>query len=181
MNLHFRKIKSDDLDMLLEWRNDDNVQEYLPSVKNIEDQYTWWIKSENDFTKKYRIVRVDDKDYGVFSLVNIDYSNKRLEIGGYIPRVNQGRMILGKKLAVSSIECIKHYAFEFMNFNKIIATVPKFNLRALHLDLSCGFEIEGVLKEWFYHHGVYHDDYILSFLKKDWNKDKFDLQYTFDE
>ena len=180
MNIVFRKIDEKDLEMTFAWRQDEDVSFYLPKVESLEKQYEWWKGLEKDKTRKYRIVNIDGIDYAVFALVNIDYSNRRLEIGGFIPKKYHGLKFGTNTVAVISIKCMQDYIFNTLNFNKIVATVPKFNLRALKLDLSCGFEIEGILKDWFYHNGKFHDDYILSLLKKDWKSD-LNYQYTFDE
>lgn len=164
----FRMITENDLPMLLEWRRDPEVCKYLNTIPDdIELQRKWFNNVKDNPSKKYIIFNHNDTDMGLYGLVNIDYDNKKLEIGGYGPE-----KYLGNGYANIGFACMLHYIFEHMQFNKVYATMPTFNYRSLKMTLRHGMQIEGVLKDWFLYDGKFYDDFIVSILKKDWkNKD----------
>jgi len=58
------------------------------------------------------------------------------------------------------------FIFEEMNINKIALSVYSFNERAIKCYKKCGFTQEGVLREELFREGRYHDEILMSLMKK---------------
>lgn len=72
---------------------------------------------------------------------------------------NQGIM-------TEALTAVLNFCFHQVGFNRIEALVMPGNSASLHLLAKLGFENEGLLREYGYWKGAFHDLYMLSLLKK---------------
>lgn len=174
----FRKIHPEDLDMLLEWRTHPRIQKYLSVIeKDISKQRDWLDKMSKDSSQQYRIVLSKNEYLAVFSFNGIDYRHSRLEIGGYVIPEKLGKL---HRVILKWYKCIQHLVFEHMKFNRIVACIPVFNKPSLHLHRLMGFKQEGIMRQWVFHEGKFHDGCMMSFIKDDWI-DRDCCEYEYEE
>jgi len=86
MSLELRKIKQDDLEMIMKWRMDPDVTKYMytdPKL-SIEKQLEWYDKVSGSISEKYWLIVIDDTAIGVLNLTEIDERNKRCSWAYYI-------------------------------------------------------------------------------------------------
>ncbi len=171
----FRKIKYEDLEMVLEWRTHPNILKVLTYVdKDIEKQRLWWIETENDPSKEYRIVNIDGVDFGIFSMTDIDLLNRKVVFGAYAAG---GSALINPFYLYDVSMATFNHAFNDLNINRITTTVGVDNYRSIRFHKFIGFKQEGLLKQWVYRNDKYEDVYIMCFLKEQWNPVKVDYRF----
>ena len=70
------------------------------------------------------------------------------------------------------------YVFDVLKFNRVCGYIMDDNKKVLMLDTHCGFEYEGVIKNYVYKDGIFHDAYLVGLIKRVWQekKKKFDYE-----
>lgn len=71
-----------------------------------------------------------------------------------------------------AISLLLPFAFNTLNLHRIELEVFAYNPRAKHTYEKFGFQLEGTLREALYFEESYHDIYIMSILRSDFNKQK---------
>jgi RimJ/RimL family protein N-acetyltransferase len=90
---------------------------------------------------------------GNIGLHKIDYIHRHAEIG----------IIIGEKefwkrgFATKSVNAIADYAFNTLNLHKLYAIVMKENTGSMKAFENAGFDKEGLIRDHFFKHGIYHD------------------------
>ncbi len=104
-----------------------------------------------------------EKFLGLFGIFNIDYFNKKAEIGYWL-----GKKYWGEGLGSIGIRMLLNYSFNNLNLNKIYAKSFVFNLRSIHLMESLKFVKEAELRDEVKIGGRYKNLVIYSILKKEY-------------
>jgi RimJ/RimL family protein N-acetyltransferase len=140
------------------WFNDPVVTRYQDKgffANTREKQriyYDHLIKSTSDIILAI-ILDSNDTHIGNIGLHKIDYLHRHAEIG----------IIIGEKdywnkgFATKSICAIVDYAFKTHNLHKLNSLVMKENTGSMKAFENAGFEEEGMIKDYFFKHGAYHD------------------------
>lgn len=169
-NLFLRKISKDDVDFFFKSLNEKNLTTYLSlgPLKSLEyskglikNYLRYWEK----FLQFNYIIELNNLDLikiGSISLWNVNWQHKRTQIGVWlIPS------FWGKGLGEKSLNLIKKIAFNHLKMNRLEAYIALENKRSVSLFEKCGFEKEGMLKQYLNFQGKYHDAIILALLKHD--------------
>ncbi|PTV93027.1 hypothetical protein C8C76_1568 [Halanaerobium saccharolyticum] len=166
MKIKLRKIKEDDLEMIMNWRMDPNITKYMYTDPDItlEEQKKWFKKVSNDDTCLYWVINADGEDIGLINLYEIDNKNQRCGWAYYIANLDYR----GKGLAKSLELNLYKFVFETLKLNKLWCEVFSFNNKVVRLHKIYGSEVEGVLKEHIYKNGEFHDIVKMSILKEKW-------------
>lgn len=140
----------------------DSFFEYEPL--NRKQQLSWWEQSFSKANEKnFILVTVNDSKFiGTISLVNIDFRNRKSELGRFYISSEHRNSGLG----LESINLLIEYAFNHLNLNKVSLEVFSKNDNAKKLYLKSGFEYTGTLKQHIYKNGVYLDIDIFTIFKK---------------
>ena len=176
MVLKFRKIKEDDLEMIMKWRMSPEVTKYMYSdpILDLNKQREWYEniikKEESDI---YWIINFENTDIGVISINNIDKKNKHASRGHYIGDLN----FRGRGLSRSIQYNTYYYAFEKLHLNKLWFEILEFNHRNIELSKKYGAKIEGIFKEHCYKNGTFYDVVRMAMLKKEWDQIKNNIEY----
>ncbi|MHA1148073.1 MAG: GNAT family N-acetyltransferase [Promethearchaeota archaeon] len=168
-NLYLRKISKDDIEFFHQSLQDKEMIEFLSLGPLIsKDHAKRLIKGHLEYWEKwlqfnYIIELREEKTIiklGSISLWNISWLHRRAEIGVWIiPNFwKQG-------FAERALNLLKTIAYVHLKLNRLEAHVAAENKRSLLLFNKCGFEEEGLLKQYLNLNGLYHDTYILACLK----------------
>lgn len=161
MNVDFRETLEKDLDFVLKLESEKENAQFIGS---------WSLDTHKDSRKKsdIRHMIIYDKNtnqsIGYIILRGFESENNALEIMRIVSSVK------GKGVGRKSLEKIKHIAFVSNSFNKLWLDVRCDNERAKYLYQSCGFKIEAHLRDSVYSNNKYHDLYLLSILKREYDK-----------
>lgn len=160
-----REIEEDDLNSIVEWRNDPAILRWLFSYSplNKTKQRKWYEKYLDDDTQQTFIIEVKEEkiQIGTVGLTNIDYKNQRAELGVLIGDESWQNKGVGKE----ALNLLIKFVSDEMNIRKIKATVFEENVPAIRLYKNCGFVEEGVLKKEVYKNGEFKTVMVMAFFK----------------
>jgi UDP-4-amino-4,6-dideoxy-N-acetyl-beta-L-altrosamine N-acetyltransferase len=143
--IQLRDVRPEDRDLLLKWRNLEQVAKYMYTDHQItpEEHADWFAAMASDPRRKYWMVLIDDTPVGVVNLAGIDPRHKRCYWGFYLGDVDvRGRGVGGY------VECwIMRYVFETLGFNKLCGEVLAWNEKVIEMHQTFGFRVEGLLRQ----------------------------------
>lgn len=115
---------------------------------------------------RWAIARRDDGNViGSCGFVHWDLTAARAEIGYEIAPQCQGQGLMREALTA-----MLHFGFGPMQLNRIEAFVVPENEPSVRLLRRLGFQQEGFLREYGFWKKRFHDQLLLSLLKKDWHE-----------
>lgn len=120
-----KKIENNDLDLLRNWRMQENITKYMLTdpVITKESQLEWFNKINNDESRIDYVIVCDNVRIGYYGITNINYENSSCEIGFYIGD-NEYR---GKGIFKIVQKQIEDKIFNDLGLNKIVINVLENN------------------------------------------------------
>jgi len=102
---------------------------------------------------------------GYLSIDHIDHINKKLQWGGIVidPAFS------GNGYATMAANLMIKYAFEELNINRVYGYWLQENIASLKVSEKLGFKKEGLLRDHVFKENRYHNVYICSLLKIDYD------------
>ena len=169
MDIYLKRIEKDDLDNLLEWRNDPGLMRFFRQKTFLSkiEHYNWFEAIQLDKTIEMFKVDCEDEYYamvGVCGLTSIDYINSRAEFSLYIGPEYQ-RKGIGKQV----LNLLLDQAFNKFNLHLVWGESFEYN-PAREMFKKMGFLEEGKRREFYYKDGKYIDAYLYSITRDEWNK-----------
>ena len=167
--LFLRKISTSDAKFFYESLTEISVSRYLSlgplesldHAKKIIKSYlkSWDQTLQFNYVIEHR--NKDEKKIGSISIWGISWLHRRAEIGIWINSKywNQG---IGEK----AINLIKIIAYQYLNLNRLEAHIVIDNIKSINLFKRCGFETEGLLKQYLNFKGTYYDANVLACIRK---------------
>jgi UDP-4-amino-4,6-dideoxy-N-acetyl-beta-L-altrosamine N-acetyltransferase len=145
MSLKLRKIKEEDLQLIMKWRMSSEVTSYMytnPKL-TIESQQLWLKNISQIQDVLYWMIEFDHVPIGVINICDMDKVNKKCSWAYYIGDTS----FRGKGIA-TLLECnIYDYVFYNLGLNKLCCEVFEQNDKVVKMHQKFGTEIEGLLKE----------------------------------
>lgn len=161
-----RALTSDDLPVVLTWRNHPDVRRFMFTQHEIslDEHRQWFAKTRTDPTRRLLIVE-DGRDpigYVQFSSVTC---GGVADWGFYArPEAPRGS---GYKLGVTAL----NYAFGSLNLHKVCGQAIDSNLASIAFHLRLGFAEEGMLRDQQRIDGKYHSIICFGLLAHEWQAD----------
>lgn len=161
--------------MIRNWRNSSEVSKYMYTNDFItaDQQKEWFRQIKDDQTKKYWIIKVDDKYVGVVNLYDIDKRNKRCYWAYYLAESSIRGKGLGRLIELNIIK----YIFEDLGLNKLCCEVLSFNEIVVKIHKKYGSKIEGHFREHIFKDGEFHDILCMGILKEEWSEIKKNFDF----
>jgi RimJ/RimL family protein N-acetyltransferase len=166
--LYLRPLDESDLDPCMRWINDSEILQYLgrklPMGRMQEKE---WLTSQYASESQLNlaiILKDGDRHIGNCGFNEIDYVNRNAIFGillGEKDTWNQGYGSEAGKLVI-------RYGFEQLGLHRIELDVFSYNPRARASYERIGFVLEGTKRESYYRNGQYHDTYVMSVLRSEW-------------
>jgi len=164
-NVSFRKADIKDAGNLLILKNDSHYSRHTITFANLSTQEKW-IESISQETHCPRnlvlIASIEDAEFGIFKLFNIDWQSRRAEAGWDIFEQFRGQH-KGKKLTKAGVD----FAFNIINLRRLDAEILANNERSLKCAISAGFEVEGCQKKAIFKNNIYIDNLMLGIIKEE--------------
>jgi RimJ/RimL family protein N-acetyltransferase len=174
-----RAIELSDLPLLSRWANEPLLWDMLGgwhfpySQLNTEQ----WIKNINNNDAKNQIFAIDteaDGLIGTANLVNIDWKNKNAFHGMMLG----DKKTHGKGYAQDTVMAIMKYAFEELGLNRLDGDMIEYNNLSINFyKKRCGWEIEGVKKDWFFRKGRFYDKVIVGISNERYKEFSEEIKY----
>jgi RimJ/RimL family protein N-acetyltransferase len=110
-------------------------------------------------------LRLDDTLVGTTTLYNLDFNNRRAEMGYALGRAHWGNGYMQEAL-----RSLLTYAFEVLDLHRIEADVDPRNAASIRTLERLGFQREGYLRERWQVNGEIQDALFYGLLRPDWTK-----------
>ena len=159
-----REIGSNELELILSWRNAPSVRNnmFTRQVISLKDHTNWWAKVQQRSDQKYFMYEHRGLALGVMSFNDIDHVNGGGSWGFYAsPLAPKGT---GSRMWFLALE----WFFGNMGLHRLYSEVLDFNEASLGLHRKFGFVQEGVKRK---HHKMedgYHDVFCFGMLMDEW-------------
>tara|TARA_E500000331_G_C16844550_1_gene535017 strand:- start:28 stop:558 length:531 start_codon:yes stop_codon:yes gene_type:complete len=166
--IKFRVIKKNDLDKLIDLRNETSTWQSLKNINLLDysNQLDWHKSLKNNESKKYFIIEnLNSKFLGLIRMDEIDYINKTIRIGCDIVITERN-----KGYASKTYDLMFDYCFNFLNMNKVWLEVAIFNKNAIRLYFKKGFLKEGLIRKNIFRNGRYYDSLMMGLLKNEYKR-----------
>lgn len=145
--------------------NRNHLRKWLPFVdatKDIKDTLAFVKSIVDDVERRQEIfiINFNDNFAGLLGLKDIDYLNRKVELGYWLVEEMTGKGIVRK-----SVEKIMHFCFNDLGFNRIQIKCGVGNIKSIAIPKSLGYTFEGIERQGEKHPSKYIDLEIYSFLK----------------
>lgn len=176
-NLYFRAFEINDLNFINEIRNDDELYEFTCGNKyyTSTERDKKWIEDKifNNSAQLYLMICIKEnkEPIGYLSLNNIDYINKKAQYGG----ITISKLHNGKGYATEATRLLLKHFFEELGMNMLYGFWREDHKASLRMAEKNGFKIEGMLRDYVYKQNKFHNAYICSILKSDYDKNILSL------
>jgi RimJ/RimL family protein N-acetyltransferase len=164
----FRKADKCDARKLLDLKNESHFGTHAITFANLTSQEKWLesISHETQFPKTLILIanvalNTSSYDCGVFKFFNIDWQNRKADVGWDIFHEWRGKGY-GKKLVIAGVA----FAFNLMNLHRLDAQILVTNEASLKCAEAAGFIIEGRQRQVVFKNGQYVDNLILGVLNE---------------
>ena len=136
-----RKISEQDLNTILQWRNQDVVRQvmFTDHVIKPEEHLKWWQQVKSDNSKLYFIFCHNDIDCGVVSFTNIE-QNKSAVWGFYFKNLDHLTALERFRITHTMETEAINYAFQHLKITVLKCAVFKFNQVIIKIHTRFGFK-----------------------------------------
>ena len=161
--LSLRPIIKEDLVKLNQWKNSEEIYQYLgggymPVSVDIQGR---WLENLMDTTGNNKRFIIEDnkkKAIGMVGLYNIHWIHRTCELGIFLGEISEQ----GKGYGREAYQLIENFACKYLNLRKIKAMVVKDNYSAVKMYDSLDFSKAGELVDERFIDGSYHTVYIME-------------------
>lgn len=167
-----RAIKSDDLELMLSWRNAPSVRVnmYTRHEISLDEHLQWWSRISSRTDQSYYMYEFQGEPSGIVAFTGIDLVNNNSSWAFYAsPDAGRGT---GSRMEYLALEC----AFGKMKLHKLCCEVLSFNKSVIKLHQKFGFTTEGILRHQHLVDGSYVDVYRLGLLADEWSAKRDEIQ-----
>ncbi len=171
--VRLRAIERDDLPRFVEWFSDPDVRRYLDMYLpfSLAQEERWFEQVQERMEKRELVMLTIETSAGThignISLFDINWKDRHAELGITIGEKDHW----GQGYGSDSIRTMLRVAFREMNLHRIFLRVHADNARGVHCYQKVGFQKEGTLRESVFREGVYHDIFVMSILKSEFDPD----------
>ncbi len=162
-----------DLDDRYRWMNDPEVLKYMgmrPARLAREEvkSYLEQCSKSGAETTEFAIETKDSRHIGGCTLRSFNHTARSAEIAIAIGEADYR----GKGYGTETIRMLVQIAFDEFNLNRIWLMAYEPNVAAIRAYEKAGFVKEGLLREYAYLGGVYHNAFIMSMIRRDYESGK---------
>lgn len=171
--IFLRAFEYDDLQLLNEIRNDSKSFEYTGGNKFfISSEYDKkWIEDKifNNQNQLYLAICLNNKELiGYLGISNVDHLNKVAQWAGII--IHQKHA--GNGYATEATSMLLQHVFEELGLNRFYGYWLESHLVSIKMAQKVGFIKEGLLREFVFKKNEFHNAFIMSILRNDYNDKK---------
>lgn len=162
-----RPMTEDDLDLVLQWRNDPKISGFMYTKHQISiDEHKGWFEvAKRDKTRRLLMYEYDGKRLGYVQFSGVQKNG--VGYWGLYAAVNAPKGT-GRKLGEAAL----FFAFEDLQLHKVGAQVLEYNERSILFHESLGFIREGLLRDHYFDGASHHAIICYGLLHGEWSRDK---------
>ena len=177
MNIHGKKVvlrapEIQDAPLLHKWANDPEIWSNLGGWNFPYASFSTenWISKINNSSLTGHVFCIGAGDAGLIgtaNIINIDWKNRNAFHGMMLGDKNTR----GKGFGRDAVMAIMRYAFDELGLMRLDGDMIETNTQSINFYTnSCGWEIEGQKKKWFYRSGKYHDKIVVGITREKYYK-----------
>lgn len=172
--IQLRDLKSNDKDMILQWRNKPEVAKYMYTDHDIsrEEHNRWFERIINAPKCRYWIIVCDQIDVGLVNIYEIDEKNQRCFWAFYVADSS----VRGKGVGSFVEYSVLKYVFGDLKLNKLCCEVLGFNDHVVNMHKQFGFREEGIFREHIIKGDKIFDVVRLAILREEWEEEKTNIK-----
>ncbi len=166
-----RELRRSDLPTVNAWRADKELIDRLGATfryinEEVDERWFNAYMEHRSNTVRCAIVEADKPDtiLGLVSLCDIDQLSRSCQFHIMIGDKKQR----GKGMGSFALNEMLRHAFADLNLNRVELYVLPDNEPALALYRKCGFQQEGLLRQYAFKNGRYRDTIVMSVLREEW-------------
>ncbi len=161
-----RDLTPDDLDKLVRWRNDPDVNRHLSDrLKTKEEAEAWFERLRNNPKIWLKAVMYHDRLVGYAGVESIDETNRKCELALVIGEKD----VWGRGIARAILDDMLRYSFDTLHMHRVWAVTARGNDRSKRLIKSARFTHEGTMRDAIYKEGKFTDLLFYSILENEYN------------
>ena len=162
---HIRPITSDDLALVLQWRNSARIRQNMIQDQLIswEAHCAWFENLQHRIDREVLLFSIEDKKVGIVVFTDINLDHRHCSWGFYI-----GEETAPKGTGTVMVYHALNYIFAKYDLHKIKAAVLEFNKASLEFHKKMSYRLAGVLPDEILRNGKYYDLVLFSLFKTDW-------------
>ncbi|HET9159675.1 MAG TPA: UDP-4-amino-4,6-dideoxy-N-acetyl-beta-L-altrosamine N-acetyltransferase [Caulobacteraceae bacterium] len=174
MGVTLRRLRPEDKDRLLAWRNSPEVAPYMYSDHVISgpEHEAWFAALEGDPRRAYWIIELNGSPVGLVNLYDIDERNGRAAWAYYLANPAVRGQGVGAQIEFAMLD----HVFIARGLNKLWCEVLAENEAVWKLHLSFGFKEEARLRAHVTKGGLARDVVGLGLLAEDWKRVRPDCE-----
>lgn len=167
--VYLRALEPEDYKVSIKWRKDDEIWDMLGGTKYfVSEAYekNWVEKTIFDSKDlKLAICLIENDQYiGNVYMTDINMINCSCHSHILIGERNYWGQGYAKEALMLAID----YMFKERNIHRIQANVLESNVASLKMHEKCGYKVDGILRDSVYKAGKYHNQYVLSLLRDEY-------------
>ncbi|WP_316569211.1 GNAT family protein [Neobacillus sp. YIM B06451] len=174
INIYLRAFEYDDLSFINKIRNDNELFEYTLGnkyyISSVWDKN--WIEDKilNNSNQLYLMICSAElnEPIGYGAVTNIDYVNRKAELGGILI----AKEFASKGYATQASKLFIGHLFEELGLNMLYTFIREDHIISLRLAENLGLKKQGLLPDYVYKRNKFHNAYILTLLRSDYEKNK---------
>ncbi len=169
-SIRLRPLDERDLDAMYRWHSDTELIRYMQAYQDppithsqIEKRIQKSLAGSHDRVDMI-IESKDGQRAGVVYLQDIDYRNRKAEIGVIVGEHDQQ----GKGMGTEAVEMILQVGFERLSLHRIYGSIDPANVPSIRVFENLGFTRDGALREDWWANGQPWDAIIYSMLSHEY-------------
>lgn len=166
-NVFLRPIEVTDLQLLVKWRNDEELAKYtlpgIPYPMSLGKQREWFDQLQEDSSVKALLICLCEGEIpiGRVSIHNMDSRN----MTGFVAIAIGEPVYWGHGYGTEAMHLFLRYCFRVLNLRRIVLEVYAYNERAVRSYEKVGFVKEGKVRRNIFKDGQYMDEYVMAIFK----------------
>jgi RimJ/RimL family protein N-acetyltransferase len=163
--LSLRDMTTDDLDIVVKWRCDPVVNQYLADrLKSRDSVHPWFTRLRLDPKIWLKIILHNDLPVGYGVIESIDEKSRKCEIGLCIGETG----CWGNGIGTSVVKSMLRHAFEELRLHRVVGVVMQDNKRSERMLKRLGFAYEGTMRDAMYTAGTFRHLHWYAMLETDY-------------
>ena len=166
-----RAIEESDLELLQSWRNNEDLRRYFREYREMSmvQKKAWF----QDMTKSrnFEMFMIVDPlrniPVGATGFTYIDWVNRHCDLHFYI---GQDGKWIDDHYSPDAMSLMLDRGFNVLNMNKIWAEIYSIDDKKKDFFSKFGFSVDARLRNHYYYNGEYHDSYIYSLLREEYEQ-----------
>ncbi len=171
MNVYLRAFEIQDYIQINKWRNDDDIYKYTLGNKHFVSSEREKKSVESKIADNFNSIHLaicsalNHNLIGTLSIIDIDWRNKKACWGGIIIGNSEDRK---KGFAYEASKLMLKHVFDELGMNRFYGYWNEKYIKSINMGIKLGFKNEGVLRDYVYKNGTFHNAIIMSILKDDY-------------